>query len=171
MAGGISAMANITSEDLAELRTHMYRYLVLYDRHFGIVVDLCNRFKGDRECGAEIRTISARSGGEVMKFLTGCFADVTKEEDKAQIIEGVTNFSMLHNKHKNCDTLMLGPGRFVNHNCVANSEMVFNKENKNVAHFRIKESRTIEKLDEINIFYGLNYYGVNNAECQCEHCQ
>ncbi|KAK0517884.1 histone lysine methyltransferase Set9, partial [Tilletia horrida] len=70
------------------------------------------------------------------------------------------DFSVIRSLQKKCSLLLLGPARFVNHDCRANVTFV---PTQNGMTFRC--IRRIEAGEEITCFYGLHYFEWDNAEC------
>ncbi|KAM0791426.1 hypothetical protein ACM66B_005885 [Microbotryomycetes sp. NB124-2] len=116
----------------------------------------------------EVGVFATRSykKGEVIK-LRGGVADLSEEEDdKMREDGGRSDFSVLWSDRKKCFCLLLGPARFVNHDCRNN--VVFQLTGSNMA-FKVIED--IEIDDEIFTHYGDHYFDMNNARCLCATCQ
>jgi len=63
--------------------------------------------------------------------------------------------------------LLLGPARFVNHDCEPNSRFITtNKEN-----IQLIVLKDIEIGEEITVCYADDYFGVGNRECLCRSCE
>ncbi|KAJ9091470.1 hypothetical protein QFC21_007205 [Naganishia friedmannii] len=63
--------------------------------------------------------------------------------------------------------LFLGPGRFINHDCSPNVELITTK--RNVITFRVL--RRIRTGEELTTWYGDNYFGPGNRDCLCLTCE
>ena len=77
------------------------------------------------------------------------------------------DFSLMERGSSEHVSLLLGPLRFVNHDCHPNCRMVW-KGDGTVGATAIG---TIQPGDEITFFYGDSYFGPDNAECRCRTCQ
>lgn len=87
--------------------------------------------------------------GEVIN-LRGGIADLTEEEDdEMRLSGGRSDFSVLWSERKNCFCLLLGPARFVNHDCRNNVE--FNLVGSNMSFKAVED---IKKDEELFTHYG-----------------
>jgi histone-lysine N-methyltransferase SUV420H len=103
--------------------------------------------------------------GESIQFLSGVCVPLTKEEELQLEISG-KDFSILQSSSNQPAAMFLGPARFVNHDCKANSEIV----RATPSRARIVALKNIKEKDEITVFYGKDYFGDNNHECLCRTC-
>jgi len=107
--------------------------------------------------------------GETIHALTGIFLPLTKvEEDRLKDEE--KDWSVLISGRKgNQAGLFLGPGRFVNHDCDANTKFqTFEGREKRVGFIATKD---IPRGAEITTFYGRDYFGEGNEHCLCATCE
>lgn len=101
--------------------------------------------------------------GVILYDLCGQLYPVNKDF----LIPGVNDFSTVVSSRTKREFMFLGPVAFVNHDCSPNA----------VWHSRaINEScvRTIKEIDpgqEITVFYGWNFFGAGNKDCQCITCE
>ncbi|BGP16620.1 hypothetical protein JCM10213_000464 [Rhodosporidiobolus nylandii] len=122
----------------------------------------------DAEMFIEVGVFATRSykKGETI-LLHGGLADLTDAEDDAlRGANGRSEFSVLWSKMKQCFSLLLGPARFVNHDCRNNVEF-FLKNNRMT--FKVVED--IAKDEELFTHYGDHYFDENNASCLCATCE
>lgn len=117
----------------------------------------------DREAGVFAKTLIKR--GETIQFLSGVCVPLTKEE-LGQLEASGKDFSVLQSSRNQEVAMYLGPARFVNHDCKANSEIVRADQYR----ARIVALKNIRKGDEITVFYGEHYFGDNNYQCLCRSC-
>ncbi|GAA5843854.1 hypothetical protein JCM3766R1_005947 [Sporobolomyces carnicolor] len=104
--------------------------------------------------------------GEVIN-LRGGIADLTEEEDdEMRLSGGRSDFSVLWSERKNCFCLLLGPARFVNHDCRNNVE--FNLVGSNMSFKAVED---IKKDEELFTHYGAHYFETDNAACLCATCE
>ena len=64
--------------------------------------------------------------------------------------------------------IMVGPVRFANHSCQPDSEYVASTY-RDKKCIKLKALKTLQKDDEITVFYGDNFFGDGNWDCQCPH--
>ncbi|TFK78433.1 hypothetical protein K466DRAFT_606989 [Polyporus arcularius HHB13444] len=111
----------------------------------------------------------------VISELKGSMADLTEEEDKelkganvgqAQGVGIRPAFSVIHSKQPKKNHLLLGPARFVNHDCDHNVELV--REGRYITFRVIKH---IGVGEEVTAHYGDEYLGRNNRHCLCATCE
>ncbi|BGP32504.1 histone lysine methyltransferase Set9 [Rhodotorula toruloides] len=122
----------------------------------------------DPETFIEVGVFATRNfkKGEVVN-LRGGIADLTEEEDdEMRDSGGRRDFSVLWSERKNCFCLLLGPARFVNHDCRNNVE--FQLVGANMT-FKVLED--IKKDEEIFTHYGEHYFEKDNAACLCATCE
>jgi histone-lysine N-methyltransferase SUV420H len=103
--------------------------------------------------------------GQTIEFLSGVCVSLTKKEE-LEIERSEKDFSLLQSSQFRAVAMFLGPARFVNHDCKANSEIV--RAEKSRAH--IVALKKIDEGEEITVFYGEHYFGENNYECLCRSC-
>ncbi|SJX60593.1 uncharacterized protein SRS1_11822 [Sporisorium reilianum f. sp. reilianum] len=122
--------------------------------------------------------------GELINFCKGGLKDLTKSEDDALREEATASrekrkdaeykgvlgpgrdFSVIRSARKGCSQLLLGPARFVNHDCNPNTEFY-----RMGATMVFKVIRPIHRNEEITTFYGENYFEWGNSECMCATCE
>ncbi|SPO21143.1 uncharacterized protein UTRI_00620 [Ustilago trichophora] len=122
--------------------------------------------------------------GELINYCKGGLKDLTKSEDDALREEATASrekrkdaeykgvlgpgrdFSVIRSARKGCSQLLLGPARFVNHDCNPNTEFY-----RMGATMVFKVIRPINRNEEITTFYGENYFEWGNAECMCATCE
>ncbi|CAO1624397.1 unnamed protein product [Jaminaea pallidilutea] len=114
----------------------------------------------------------------------GGVKDLTKKEDEALRNEAAASrdgpdgsayagvlgqgrdFSIIKSSMRNCSQLLLGPARFVNHDCDPSVQFY-----RNGQHMMFKVLRPIAVNEEILVGYGDHYFGWENCECLCSTCE
>lgn len=76
-------------------------------------------------------------------------------------------FSVLRNSQGR-EYVLLGPARFVNHDCDPNVQMEYRGGDHTIA-FRV--IKAILPGEEILGYYGRHYFGTDNVDCLCQTCQ
>lgn len=102
--------------------------------------------------------------GEHIPYLEGWLAGL--EDDVDQTFQGETDFSIIHTSRNGNANLLLGPARFVNHDC--NPNCSFSRKGKKISLRAIKE---IHVGQEVTVTYAKNYFGYRNRECRCVSCE
>ncbi|KAK4705869.1 [histone H4]-N-methyl-L-lysine20 N-methyltransferase, partial [Phenoliferia sp. Uapishka_3] len=101
----------------------------------------------------EVAVFATRSfkRGDTIK-LKGGVANLTEDEDDAlRASGGKQDFSVLHSARKGCFSLLLGPARFVNHDCRNNVEFRLTGN-----HMTFKVVEDIEANEQLFTHYGTN---------------
>jgi histone-lysine N-methyltransferase SUV420H len=89
------------------------------------------------------------------------------EQEEEAYTHGKTDFSIIYSSRVGGMSLLLGPARFVNHDCEPNAKFI--TSNKDNIHLLVL--RDIELGQEINVRYADDYFGDNNKECLCQTCE
>ena len=144
---------------------HMLKYINIWLPECPFEVSFTNRYEIDQW---EARTTARKfiKTGEKIKFLCGNLVSITmgEEEDQSFIANA---FSITYSSRKKTPSLFLGPARFANHDCNANSKL----ESRGSEGMVVIAVRNIEEGEEITVNYGENYFGEDNCECLCATCE
>ncbi|KAI5480556.1 GTP-binding protein 1, partial [Pseudohyphozyma bogoriensis] len=98
--------------------------------------------------------------------LKGMVASLTDEEDDTLREGAGRDFSVLWSDRRQAFQLLMGPARFVNHDCFSN--VVFKSSGTSMS-FQVVED--IKADEQIFTHYGDHYFEENNATCLCQTCQ
>jgi hypothetical protein len=107
--------------------------------------------------------------GQTISALSGIFLTLTRDEEE-QLKDADKDWSVLISGRKgNAAGLFLGPGRFVNHDCDANTK--FKNFEGREQRVGFVATRDILRGEEITTFYGRDYFGEENELCLCKTCE
>lgn len=108
-----------------------------------------------------------KSEDEALREEASMSRDRRREETYAGVLGPGRDFSVIRSARKGCSQLLLGPARFVNHDCDPNAE--FHRLGSSQMVFKCL--RPIGLNEEITTYYGDNYFEWGNAECMCLTCE
>ncbi|KAI5857572.1 hypothetical protein BZA05DRAFT_346901 [Tricharina praecox] len=148
-----------------DFQKHARRYLSLYLPDSPFEVSATNRYNLTRPEACVLARKPLRKG-DTVKYLTGAMVKMSEKEEEAYT-QGKTDFSIIYSSRVGGMSLLLGPARFVNHDCEPNSRFITtNKEN-----IQLIVLRDIEIGEEITVCYADDYFGDGNKECLCRSCE
>lgn len=124
--------------------------------------------------------VRAFQPGEIIQCKGG-LKDLTREQDEALRAQAAMyrtglahenasasarDFSIIRSTRRNVTQVLLGPARFVNHDCEPNA--AFHKTGPSMT---FRAVRPIRPNEEILVLYGEHYFGTDNCECLCATCE
>ncbi|CUS13741.1 unnamed protein product [Tuber aestivum] len=148
-----------------EFSRHARRYLSIYQPDAAFEVASTNRFDPTRPEACVLARKDLRRG-EMVKYLTGVLVKMSDNEE--QYYSRVqSDFSIIYSSRVGAMSLLLGPARFINHDCEPNCK--FTTAGKE--HVNLYVERDIKAGEEITVKYADDYFGEGNRECLCRTCE
>ncbi|KAK9472907.1 uncharacterized protein V1510DRAFT_364772, partial [Dipodascopsis tothii] len=169
---GIRAVANYVGSirndkrRLNEFLRHTKRYLQMYGAEAGFEICTTDRYfavsQRSEACVLARRDFRA---GEEIKHLSGRMVLLT-DDDEQELLNRKRDFSVIYSTRLDGNCLMLGPCRFVNHDCEPSCKFVSGGHS-----MKLVALRKIHQNEEITVEYSKNYFGTGNKECMCKTCE
>ncbi|KAJ2786621.1 histone lysine methyltransferase Set9 [Coemansia interrupta] len=162
--GVAQQLSNKPAPRVADFRQHAARYLRMYLPDAGFEISHTMRYSGAME--AMVVATRRYAAGAVIGRCEGGVAQLSPAEvdDMAQ---RRADWSVMWWGKRRAMCLLLGPARFVNHDCASNAR--FTALAPSAICFQAL--RTILPGDEITTHYGNDYFGPGNCECLCATCE
>lgn len=145
---------------------HLRLYMQIYIRDCPFEISSTNQY-AVRTNGAEA-SITARQlikRCDTVKYLCGTLAVMSPEEEN-ELSRRKRDFSILVSSRNGRASLLMGPARFVNHDCRPNAEIRARERGVEIVALR-----EISVGEEVTVSYGSNFFGNNNCECLCRTCE
>ncbi|KAK9764468.1 histone lysine methyltransferase Set9, variant 2 [Basidiobolus ranarum] len=153
------------AEDTQGFIDHSKRYLSIYHPEAGFEISQTHRYR-TRKAEASVVATKRWEVGEEIRCCSGGVA-LLSEKELHHLEQKKMDFSVMWSSRKSSYCLFLGPARFVNHDCNSNCEF----EPFGPDGICLKVVKPIEVGEEISTYYGGNYFGNKNCECQCATCE
>jgi histone-lysine N-methyltransferase SUV420H len=148
-----------TPVELEHFRRHTMKYLSIYLPACPFEICSTTQYKSVE---AAIMARKSIEVGETIKFLCGTRAPLTEDEEDRMVRED-NSFSILRSSRHGV-ALMLGPTRFLNHDCDANARLVADGK----LGMAVIATRCIDAGEEITVLYDTDYFG---DKCLCKTCK
>jgi len=167
--GVTGGLKNETDEMKQRVNDHITLYLKMWDPSSGYSIKACNRYSQDGVEGLGGTLVATRSyeRGETIKELKGCIAVMSAEQQRQILREGKNDYSVQYSTSKRQSQLWLGPASFLNHDCKPNAKI----ESTGIHTASVKALTDIKENEEILIFYGKEFFGIDNCDCECRTCE
>ncbi|KAI0980433.1 hypothetical protein GJ496_007161 [Pomphorhynchus laevis] len=149
-----------------EFRDHIYKFLHLHNPKSGVMIVPCLRYSSEKAGGRIVATNYWPKDSRLI-YLLGTISKMSKREESELLIPGQNDFSVMFSTRRKCSQLWLGPAAYINHDCSANCMFVSNGPNSAC----VQALKEIFPGDEITCFYGENFFGEENENCECETCE
>jgi histone-lysine N-methyltransferase SUV420H len=156
-----------SKEQIAAFREHAMRYLFVFHPTSGFRIVPSKRYTNDSKMGAKVVVTQEWQKGECMPMLSGVISEMNKEEENAILRPGQNDFSVMFSTRKHCSQLWLGPAAYINHDCLPTCSFI--ATGRNTACVKVLRDMSIG--DEVTCYYGPNFFGSNNDECECVTCE
>ncbi|CAJ0630328.1 16388_t:CDS:2 [Entrophospora sp. SA101] len=148
-----------------ELLSHAKRYLQMYQANSGYEIAETKRYFGSSKREACVVATKDFKEGDELRLCTGALVPLTKEEDNK--LDGGRDFSIIWSQRKDVMCLLLGPARFVNHDCKPNTTFIASGQSE----ISFKFTRSVKVGEELTSYYDDDYFGEGNCECLCATCE
>jgi len=160
---------NETDEMKQRVNDHIQLYLKMWDPSSGYSIKPCFRYSQDGQdgVGGTLVATCPYHRGEQIKELKGCIAVMTAEQQRNILVEGINDYSVQYSTIKRQSQLWLGPASFLNHDCKPNAKI----ESTGPHTASVKAITDIKEDEEILIFYGKEFFGIDNCDCECRTCE
>ncbi|KAG0632681.1 hypothetical protein HOY80DRAFT_885127 [Tuber brumale] len=126
----------------------------------------CSPLPVNLSAGCCLRTRKHLRRGEMVKYLTGVLVKMSDNEEQS-LSRVQSDFSIIYSSRVGAMSLLLGPARFINHDCQPNCK--FTTAGKE--HVNLYVERDIKAGEEITVKYADDYFGEGNRECLCRTCE
>ncbi len=101
---------------------HAKKYISIYHPKAGFELSRTFRYEALGKVEACLLSTVKWEPGDQIRLCLGTIADLTDEQENAL---NNRDFSVIFSSRKNCMCLLLGPARFVNHDCNPNVKVYF----------------------------------------------
>ncbi|KAI9295875.1 SET domain-containing protein, partial [Neoconidiobolus thromboides FSU 785] len=153
---------------------HIARYLSIYHPEAGFEITDTHQYEQYKTSDninknyGQARVLATKKfkTESIITHLMGLFSPIDEELLDKLKSKGL-DFSVMISSRTNKNCLLLGPARFVNHDCNPNAKFHFLAPH--IITFKV--IRNIQFGEEITVSYGDNYFGENNKECLCSTCK
>lgn len=147
-------------------RRHLRLYIHIYLSNCPFEIGSTNRYETcNNRAEASIIARQAIRRGATIKYLSSSLASMSPEEQSS--LAGNQDFSIISSSYNGRAYLLMGPGRFANHDCWPNAAIRGTIERG----VDIVALADIDIGEEITVFYGPFFFGTGNCDCLCQTCK
>jgi len=147
--------------------THLRKYFEIYKPSCPFEVSTTYQYSNKGIHEATILAKTHIKENIEIRYLSGTRVTLTDEEE-TELDKTEKNFSLIKtSRHTGQTELMLGPARFLNHDCNANARL----DTAGSLGMKVLAKRDISIGEEITANYGPSYFGKNNCDCYCKTCE
>ncbi|KAJ2379987.1 histone lysine methyltransferase Set9, partial [Coemansia sp. RSA 2603] len=161
--GVAQQLLNKAAARVEDFRQHAARYLRMYLPDGGFEISQTDRYAGP----ADAMVVATRryAAGAPIGRCEGGVAQLSADE-VSLMEQRRADWSVLWWGTRRAMCLLLGPARFVNHDCAPNARFT-----PLASGIGFQALRTILPGTEITTHYGADYFGPGNSECLCATCE
>ncbi|KAH8915554.1 hypothetical protein BT69DRAFT_1341122 [Atractiella rhizophila] len=158
----------------SQIKAHVIRYLRLFQPSIGFKLAVTTRYRTLPQTGgvADLTAIATKEWrqGDTIPLI-GALAPVSEDQAKEFISEHCS--SIMQDGKKN-NHILLGPARFVNHDCHPNASLMYREVagESSAKTQAVLVTRTIAKGMEILVRYSKDYFVGEDGKktCKCDTC-
>lgn len=145
-------------------RRQFRSYITIFHPECPFEIVATNRYSITRPEAAVIarKCISAEEPVDLLIGTTACM----NEQEELVLRKTGKDFSVVQSSSGNTLSVLLGPLRFVNHDCEPNCRLVTLDSQTQF----VEALRNINVGEEVTVFYSKDYFGAENCDCLCETC-
>ncbi|KAL7289460.1 hypothetical protein TKK_0016651 [Trichogramma kaykai] len=136
----------------------------LYESSQNILEVDCTRYSRDKHKVVAVIAKKKIIKNILIDYVCGYYKKISSEEEEVLRSTG-KDFSLIISSNRKTN-LFLGTLAFVSHDCDPNCDYILSEKN----FIKIKTLRDIEEGEELLVYYGDEFFGPNNEDCECATC-
>ena len=147
------------------LTNHMEMYLKCLSSDSKVKIVKCTRYSSDNYLGVGVIAKSNITKNEIVLHVNGMYKKISKAEEKI-LEDQKADFSVMYSSRKKSPVIFLGTAALINHSCEPNCAY----KSLSPSQIAIIALRDVAEQEELFCYYGSDYFGINNRECECDVC-